>query len=66
FPPFSIIALFHIKGTSAPILWRGLIQVTHIKLALFSRQNNARISVTGSYASCSSPLFLSTLLSLCH
>ncbi|VUZ45874.1 unnamed protein product [Hymenolepis diminuta] len=41
-----------------------LIQVAHTKLSLFPVKNNARISVTGSYAFCSSPPFLSTLPSL--
>ncbi|VUZ54433.1 unnamed protein product [Hymenolepis diminuta] len=35
FPLFSIAASPHIKGTSALMLWRSLIQVTHIKLPLF-------------------------------
>ncbi|VUZ53444.1 unnamed protein product [Hymenolepis diminuta] len=51
-----------------------LTQVTHIKLSFFLLNNNARLLVTGSYASGSSPLFLSTLpflslflsLPLCH
>ncbi|VUZ53717.1 unnamed protein product [Hymenolepis diminuta] len=47
---------------------RGLTQVTHIKLALFSRQNNARWSLMNCYTSCSPPLLLSTPLplSLCY
>ncbi|VUZ38711.1 unnamed protein product [Hymenolepis diminuta] len=41
---------------------RGLSQVTHIKLSLFFHPiHNPRLSVTGSYASLSFPLFLSTL-----
>ncbi|VUZ41822.1 unnamed protein product [Hymenolepis diminuta] len=32
---FSITASPRIKGTSALMLWRGLSQVTHIKLPLF-------------------------------
>ncbi|VUZ40371.1 unnamed protein product [Hymenolepis diminuta] len=35
FSPLSITASLHIKGTSALKLWRGLTQVTHIKLPLF-------------------------------
>ncbi|VUZ54562.1 unnamed protein product [Hymenolepis diminuta] len=35
FPLFSITASLHIEGTSALMLWRGLTQVTHIKLLLF-------------------------------
>ncbi|VUZ47030.1 unnamed protein product [Hymenolepis diminuta] len=35
FPLFSITASLHLKGTSALMLWRGLTQVTHIKLPLF-------------------------------
>ncbi|VUZ46233.1 unnamed protein product [Hymenolepis diminuta] len=35
FPLFSITASLHIKSTSALMLWRGLTQVTHIKLLLF-------------------------------
>ncbi|VUZ48031.1 unnamed protein product [Hymenolepis diminuta] len=34
---------------------RVLTQVTHIKLPLFSIQENSCLSVTGSYASSSSP-----------
>ncbi|VUZ52118.1 unnamed protein product [Hymenolepis diminuta] len=45
------------------MLWRGLTQVTHIKLPLFSRQQHTPVSAD-SYTSCSSPLFLNTLLSL--
>ncbi|VUZ45641.1 unnamed protein product [Hymenolepis diminuta] len=41
FPLFSITPSLHIKGTSALMLWRGLTQVTHIKLSLFSRQGHA-------------------------
>ncbi|VUZ46961.1 unnamed protein product, partial [Hymenolepis diminuta] len=33
--PSSITASLHIKGTSALMLWRGLTQMTHIKLPLF-------------------------------
>ncbi|VUZ55997.1 unnamed protein product [Hymenolepis diminuta] len=43
---------------------RVLTQASHIKLSLSSTQNNARLSVIGSYASYSSPLFLSTVSSL--
>ncbi|VUZ47460.1 unnamed protein product [Hymenolepis diminuta] len=35
--------------------------MTHIKLSLFSTQNNARLSAIGCNASCSPSLFLSTL-----
>ncbi|VUZ39625.1 unnamed protein product [Hymenolepis diminuta] len=35
FPLFSTTASLHVKGTSALMLWRGLTQVTHIKLLLF-------------------------------
>ncbi|VUZ55562.1 unnamed protein product [Hymenolepis diminuta] len=43
----------------------GLTQVIHTKLSLFFHsKHNARISVTGSYASLSSSIFLSTLFSL--
>ncbi|VUZ54147.1 unnamed protein product [Hymenolepis diminuta] len=63
FPLSSITASFHIKCTSALMLWCGLTQVTHIKLALFSRQQHTLVSAD-SYTSCSSPLFPSTLLSL--
>ncbi|VUZ42929.1 unnamed protein product [Hymenolepis diminuta] len=52
-------ASFHIKSTSALMFSSGLIKVTRIKLG-FPHRNNARLPVTGSYASCSSPLFLST------
>ncbi|VUZ50847.1 unnamed protein product [Hymenolepis diminuta] len=52
FPLFSLTALLHTKGTSALVLSCGLTQ------------NNARWSDTDSYTSCSSPLFLCTLLSL--
>ncbi|VUZ52587.1 unnamed protein product [Hymenolepis diminuta] len=45
------------------MLWRDLTQVTHIKLSLFSRQEQHTLVSTDSYKSCSSPLFLSTLLS---
>ncbi|VUZ46060.1 unnamed protein product [Hymenolepis diminuta] len=45
------------------MLWRGLTQVTQIKLPLFSRQRHTLVSAD-SYTSCSSPLFPSTLLSL--
>ncbi|VUZ43156.1 unnamed protein product [Hymenolepis diminuta] len=34
FSLFSTTASLHIKGTSALMLWRGLTQVTHIKLSL--------------------------------
>ncbi|VUZ45177.1 unnamed protein product [Hymenolepis diminuta] len=46
------------------MLCRGLTQVTQIKLALFSRQKQHTLVGADSYTSCSSPLFLSTLLSL--
>ncbi|VUZ41005.1 unnamed protein product [Hymenolepis diminuta] len=43
----------------------GLTQVTHIKLSLFSHsKHNARLSVTGSYASLPSSLLFSTFSSL--
>ncbi|VUZ45091.1 unnamed protein product [Hymenolepis diminuta] len=35
FSLLSITASLHIKGTSGLMLWRGLTQVTHIKLPLF-------------------------------
>ncbi|VUZ50129.1 unnamed protein product [Hymenolepis diminuta] len=41
FPLFSITASLHIKSTSALMLWRGLTQVTHIKLFLFFQTTHA-------------------------
>ncbi|VUZ46897.1 unnamed protein product [Hymenolepis diminuta] len=55
FPFFSITASLHLKSTSALMFSRGLTQV----LSLFPTQEHARRSGTSSYASCSSPLFLS-------
>ncbi|VUZ38541.1 unnamed protein product [Hymenolepis diminuta] len=55
FPFLSKTASLHIKVTSALMFWRGLTQVTRIKLPLFSRQMT-RLSVTGSYAALSLPL----------
>ncbi|VUZ39623.1 unnamed protein product [Hymenolepis diminuta] len=44
------------------MLRRGPSQVTHIKQSLFSRPRQRTLVSTDSYTSCSSPLFLSTLL----
>ncbi|VUZ51794.1 unnamed protein product [Hymenolepis diminuta] len=41
FPLFSITASLHIKSTSALMIWRGLSQVTHIKLLLFFQTKHA-------------------------
>ncbi|VUZ46128.1 unnamed protein product [Hymenolepis diminuta] len=46
------------------MLWRGLTRVTHIRLFLVSRQKQHTLVSADSYTSCSSPFFLSTLLSL--
>ncbi|VUZ39265.1 unnamed protein product [Hymenolepis diminuta] len=58
-PPSPLFASLHIKTTSALMFSRGLTQ-----------NNNTCVLATGSYTSCSSPLFLSTLpslsLPLCH
>ncbi|VUZ45416.1 unnamed protein product [Hymenolepis diminuta] len=52
FPSFTITASLHPSGS----------------YPCFPHKNKARLSITGSYASCSSPLFLSATpsLSLCH
>ncbi|VUZ56285.1 unnamed protein product [Hymenolepis diminuta] len=45
FPPLSITTMIHLKSTSALILYRDLTQVTHIKLSLFStQQQRTRVS----------------------
>ncbi|VUZ53641.1 unnamed protein product [Hymenolepis diminuta] len=63
FPLFSITASLHIKGTSALMLWCGLTQVIH--KATFVFQTTTHAGQGGHlHVSCSSPLFLSTLLSL--
>ncbi|VUZ40230.1 unnamed protein product [Hymenolepis diminuta] len=64
FALFSVTASLHVKGTSALMLWRDPSLVTHIKLSLFSRQEQHTLISADAYTSCSSPLFLSTLLSL--
>ncbi|VUZ42486.1 unnamed protein product [Hymenolepis diminuta] len=47
FPSFLITASFHIKSTSALMLSRGLTQVTHIKLSLFSTQEQNTLVTYG-------------------
>ncbi|VUZ52021.1 unnamed protein product [Hymenolepis diminuta] len=59
FPLFYSGFVSH-KSTSTLMLLRDLTQVTRIKLSFFTHKNNARLSVTSSYASSSSLLFLST------
>ncbi|VUZ49063.1 unnamed protein product [Hymenolepis diminuta] len=51
------------KSTPALMFSGILTQVTYINLTWFSRQQHTLVSAD-SYTSCSSPLFLSTLLSL--
>ncbi|VUZ40431.1 unnamed protein product [Hymenolepis diminuta] len=59
-PPFSVTASLYIKGTSAIMLSHGITQVT---ILVFQTEQHTLVS-TDFYTSCSSPLFLSTLLSL--
>ncbi|VUZ55672.1 unnamed protein product [Hymenolepis diminuta] len=59
----SITASFHLKIASTLTFSRVLARLALITLC-FPLDNNARLSVIGSYASCSSPVSFSTLLSL--
>ncbi|VUZ44861.1 unnamed protein product [Hymenolepis diminuta] len=63
FPLYSITASLRIKGTSALMLWPGLTQVTHMKPALCSVQQQHTLV---SYGLLSTLLSLSLFASLCY